>query len=761
MFNQLDTDDPELGTKMFLLVMRKYMSSGSAPSQNWSKEMRRKQGENETSEDVWDRIKVCAAALDSAGRPQSSLSMFDALKENLSSSHTHWVNTIADTWTLEEVDAAVFNHGQFVDNKKGRGDSKTNAAYPSVDSGDSRDLTIRELTACIARLEEQVNRMAAGTSGSGKGAARFTGECHYCRKPGHKISECKKLKEKNQASGKGSSGGESSSGGAAFPACLAAHFVDHVDGASDFSDDLDIASDCSDYDAAGAIVTAVLPVYNSFDLLGDLDELPDELVDELTSGESPSAENSVPATLPGLQSPPELDFDKTQKLDWVWDFISGQWVDPVKFPSILTHKVDPRSGLIYTSLFNLADYEDYENLAGYASWVDQYYSFFRNLGQESDDSDSEPTSPPPARRLSTKPVCTYRNATGPVEIQEFDLPACYQPVPDGGPIVPTGDCSPDEEITLHPEGISHHERRRLRRQARLERWVRRDASRPFFPAGGFYTSQSDASSSPAASSSGDTWVTDESADDHSVSVNPAFDRERLRLRHSALKRAGARRSRPRSYASFVRMANRVVWSARKRTYFRPTGEQSPSSFSTRVAGSIVTWTRRTPGSHKNIFAEAIAQCYAATGPSRGSSRGRRHRWLVDSGANNHMNTEESECTVNIVPSSGFITGVSVDIVGQGDCDIQVVTSSGQSLSATIHDVKITPDLSARTNGAFTRIFSVRQAVRNGCSVLFSPTVNSLSLPDGTVIPLVTDNGLYWLEFEFPADAAETPVAWGC
>ena len=239
----------------------------------------------------------------------------------------------------------------------------------------------------------------------------------------------------------------------------------------------------------------------------------------------------------------------------------------MKFPSILNHRVDPRSGLIYTSLFNMADYEDYENLEGYASWVDQYYSFFRNLGQESDDSDSEPTSPPPARRLSTKPVCTYKNATGPVEIQEFDLPTCYQQVPDGGPIVPTGDCSPDEEITLHHEGISHHERRRLRRQARLERRERRDASCPFFLAGGFYTSQSDASSSPAASSSGDTWVTDESADDHSVSVNPAFDRERLRLRHSALKRAGARRSRPRSYASFVRMANRVVWSARKiRTY---------------------------------------------------------------------------------------------------------------------------------------------------------------------------------------------------
>ena len=37
----------------------------------------------------------------------------------------------------------------------------------------------------------------------------------------------------------------------------------------------------------------------------------------------------VPKTLPELHFPPELDFDKTQKLDWVWDdSISGEFVDP-------------------------------------------------------------------------------------------------------------------------------------------------------------------------------------------------------------------------------------------------------------------------------------------------------------------------------------------------------------------------------------------------------------------------------------------------
>ena len=69
-------------------------------------------------------------------------------------------------------------------------------------------------------------------------------------------------------------------------------------------------------------------------------------------------------------------------------------------------------------------------------------------------------------------------------------------------------------------------------------------------------------SSSAASSSGDTWVTDESADvDPTVplSVDPAFDRQRQRLRYSALKRAGTvLRSRPRSYASVVRKANRTI-----------------------------------------------------------------------------------------------------------------------------------------------------------------------------------------------------------
>ena len=76
MFDKLDNDDPELGTKMMLLVMRKYLSPGSAPSQKLTMEMHLKQGENETSSDVWDRIKTCAAALERCGRIHAHLSPY-------------------------------------------------------------------------------------------------------------------------------------------------------------------------------------------------------------------------------------------------------------------------------------------------------------------------------------------------------------------------------------------------------------------------------------------------------------------------------------------------------------------------------------------------------------------------------------------------------------------------------------------------------------------------------------------------------------
>ena len=248
-----------------------------------------------------------------------SLVSFDALKQNLGPAHVSWVNTINDSYTLEDVDVAVYDQGMFVDHRENKGDSSGRAAYPAADQADARDLTISELTACIARLEDQGNKLTSGGSSS-KDNGHFTGTCHYCKKPGHKISDCKKLKDKNRASGKNSGGGESSGSGAAFPACLVAHC-----GCSDN------ASDCSDF-SNHTSSSPMFSLHNPFDVLGDMDFLPEEIENELMYGAEASsgeiraaapccdgaaAQDPVPESLPELHSPPELDFDKTQKVDWV------------------------------------------------------------------------------------------------------------------------------------------------------------------------------------------------------------------------------------------------------------------------------------------------------------------------------------------------------------------------------------------------------------------------------------------------------------
>ena len=167
----------------------------------------------------------------------------------------------------------------FVDHRENKGDSSGRAAYPAADEADARDLTISELTACIARLEDQVNKLTSGGSSS-KDNGHFTGTCHYCKKPGHKISDCKKLKDKNRASGKNSGGGESSGSGAAFPACLVAH-CDCWDHASDRSD---VSSHTSS--------APMLSLHNPFDVLGDMESFPEEIVDELMYGRNRISQQS-------------------------------------------------------------------------------------------------------------------------------------------------------------------------------------------------------------------------------------------------------------------------------------------------------------------------------------------------------------------------------------------------------------------------------------------------------------------------------------
>ena len=238
---------------------------------------------------------------------------------------------------------------------------------------------------------------------------------------------------------------------------------------------------------------------------------------------------------------------------------------------------------------------------------------------------------------------------------------------------------------------------------------------------------------------------------------PSFDRALLRLRHRASRRAGIFRGSPRSksvFHSFVVRLSRAengTWKYYGKGYLG----RYRSAYSLKIAKHIAVCYRA-------VAAAAAKERSASAGVSQSSKirdcLDEPHRWLVDSGANNHMVTNDTNCLpLTVQPCTGHISGVGVDIVGTGDCRVCVTTASGASLSAVIHSVKITPDLSSRSDGNFCRIFSVRQAINHGCTVSFYPSGGYLALPSGTRVPLYCENGLYWLSCSFPSDVTSEDV----
>ena len=169
------------------------------------------------------------------------------------------------------------------------------------------------------------------------------------------------------------------------------------------------------------------------------------------SSDGAAAQVPVPETLPELQSPPELDFDKTQKLDWVWDFISREWVDPGRFPAILERRTTP-SGFVHSSLFDLANYGDYEAL-DHETMESEYNSFVGKFLKRDGPAFPDSGKAGPSR------VPTYSERIGKVTVEEFELPSCYgtgsgfaaRNVSDDE----SSDSSDDDEIA---HGLSHHEK---------------------------------------------------------------------------------------------------------------------------------------------------------------------------------------------------------------------------------------------------------------------------------------------------------------
>ena len=124
------------------------------------------------------------------------------------------------------------------------------------------------------------------------------------------------------------------------------------------------------------------------------------------------------------------------------------------------------SGFVYSSLFDLADYGDYETL-DHETMESEYYNSFVGKFVKNDEPDSGKAGP--------SRIPTYSERIGKVTVEEFELPSCYG---TGSGFAArnfsddeSSDSSDDDEIA---HGIAHHEKRLLRYEARLNRWNKRN-----------------------------------------------------------------------------------------------------------------------------------------------------------------------------------------------------------------------------------------------------------------------------------------------
>ena len=167
--------------------------------------MQRKQGESETSVQLYQRITRASKSLESAGRHQTFSDIADAFKAAANSSHAQWLSGIQPlVISKEEFEVQLFLHGAYIDDKlKVSGDSSDGtAAFPSHSacSKDRYDSLVNEL------MELRATAAAAGR-GRGRGGGRYRGNgrgrggrgngrnfqnspCHNCGKFGHWRNEC-------------------------------------------------------------------------------------------------------------------------------------------------------------------------------------------------------------------------------------------------------------------------------------------------------------------------------------------------------------------------------------------------------------------------------------------------------------------------------------------------------------------------------------------------------------------------------------------
>ena len=764
MFNNIPHDAPNVGTLVYLAVMRQHRMRGPHAVMLANAELQDPQRSTENITAYYSRLQRGRRSLLDLGRDVNIITLIDAFKAGVSSMHSSWAEDIeSENTTEDQLEYLVYNKGLFRENaaKKSNIASGPSALAASA-ANDALDLK-QFITDTVARAfaahhpSEQRRQGAPNNRG-------VASTCWYCNKAGHRRADCKQ-RIRDQKSGKHApSGGDANEGPpAAFPAfgCAA-----------------------------------------------------------LASFEPPAPPlTSQPATAqprlsfrPRLTAPPHCGPHGGDTGNLVWDWMTCKWVDPVAHPAILDHKLDPLHGIVYASIadnkhrtasstgLGLINTKKPPPLLLPRGWIPRRFrpslpnvALDDVIRRERDGlRDVEqltarrqhPAAPPSVRHSHSSASTVklnHKRRLFDCAQEEFTVPTHYAANAEYSEDGTRRRCV---TRTAGPARQPHYLRRQLKRQNKKQRpsvTISHDLLATKLTMDGHgdlgknkLTRDGHGDLNENKLTIGDTVATDiksvmsdcilnydNEMPDHAsancdslhgdtdfaftinartVHCQPATPRGGgrcprakrsglLRMAYMAFLPGGTKMSKAASLSAYRRLI-RMRMSASKRR-----GIHKPTAFAAFMA------------THKDIATAAAATAQGIK------------KWAVDSGANFHFDGAEEEFE-HMDPFSGHVSGLDVEIKGKGTVRLALADCHGKVHSILLHDVLYVPGIAKRSGHNFLRLFSVNAATAKGWSVTFGSPAGDIITHNksGVSFPLTKDQGLSWIHSVTPPPAIAATAA---